>query len=242
MDNAIEFIKQENPDIVALQEVYNGSGTDLPKKYRSWEILKQSLGYPYTHFAPAFCEAKDFGQIDQGNAILSKFPVVGSKITFFDVPYGSRVESSGAYEFTPRNLQHVQLDLGSTRLNVFNTQGIWGRDGLDNKRRLAMAQIIAEELGNLQLTILAGDFNVFSNTQSIGFIENKLKNVFPDLKTSFNMQHKPKSFLPGVVDMVFISGDVSLKAQSCPQVNVSDHLPLLIEFETVPVMAKSVKL
>ncbi len=246
-DAIIEFIKKEKPDIIALQEVYNGHNKDWKKKYRSIDVLKQELDYNYCHFAPAFLDNKDFGQIEQGNAILSKFPIIFSKVTFYDSSYRKDYEEKREnFLFAPRNLQQVTIDLDNQVINVFNTQGIWGEKGRDNIRRLEMSKTIIQEIKDKQNVILAGDFNVESNTNTIYNIEKYLTNVFKNkLKTSFNMKRKIKSGfdgfstrsedLPGyakaVVDMIFISFNIKIIDYKCPVVDISDHLPLLTTLE-----------
>ena len=114
--------------------------------------------------------------------------------------------------------------------------GIWGLDGGDNSARFKMSDIIVEQIKDKEKVLLAGDFNLKPNTQTIKNIEKYLTNVFKDeLKSSFNLSRKNLEKFPGyataVVDMLFVSSDIKLLTHSCPQVDVSDHLPLICEFE-----------
>lgn len=76
----INFLRQENADILGLQEVYNGTAPELADKYRSLEIIKSNLGYEYSDFAPAFLDNKPEGKIEQGNGcfLSSRLRVVMS--------------------------------------------------------------------------------------------------------------------------------------------------------------------
>lgn len=38
-------------------------------------------------------------------------------------------------------------------------------------------------------------------------------------------------YATAVVDMIFVSGDICVTSKSCPKVDISDHLPLVCEFE-----------
>lgn len=229
------------------------SNPELPPQYRTYQELKKRLGFAHGHFAPAFIE--EIGvpndtkgadgssklELTQGNAILCKYPLQEVSVTHFDVPFGKRIDDYSAYAFSPRNLQHVVATLPTgTDVHLLNTQGIWGEDGEDSPRRLEMGQKIVQELegesGQLSPVILAGDFNILPHTQTIASIEKKLVTVFKDeLKTTFNLKRKNLEKYPGfahaVVDMVFVSPDISVTSHTCPQVDISDHLPLVVEVE-----------
>lgn len=229
MDEAIDYIRKENPDIIALQEVYAGTNPAWERRFRTMEVLKKELGYPYEAFAPTFLEVKDFGEIQQGSAILSRYPIVQQESFFFDVPYGKRLRDDAEYSFTPRNVQRVAIALPDTVLTVCNTQGIWGTDGLDNERRLEMGRIIEDVVKDVSHLVLTGDFNVRPGTKTIQGMEKHLTNVFQgELKSTFNMKQKTHPvFEEIVVDMLFVSPDIRVGEHTCLNVNVSDHLPLL---------------
>jgi endonuclease/exonuclease/phosphatase family metal-dependent hydrolase len=118
-------------------------------------------------------------------------------------------------------------------LNIFNIHGIWGLDSKDNERRLKMSKIIVDEIKNKENVILAGDFNVNPNTKTIENIELYLKNVFKDeLKTTFNMKQKVgKGYVTSVVDMIFVSKYINAIRHYCPDLDISDHLPMVCILE-----------
>ncbi|MEK7620086.1 MAG: endonuclease/exonuclease/phosphatase family protein [Patescibacteria group bacterium] len=228
MDEILAFLKREDADVVLLQEVYDGHGT-WERKFRSMDVLREKLGYPHEHFAPAFLERTDFGKVEQGNAILSKFPIVDSQVYFYDQPYGEREDKPEYFETTPRNLQRAAVEVGGRVLQVFNTQGVWGKDGDDNERRLMMAQTIVDAVAPFQEVVLAGDLNVQEKTKTISLIEEHLVNVFkPDNRiTSFNMRHKTNpGFATAVVDMLFVSSLLRVLEHRQYDEGVSDHLAL----------------
>lgn len=233
-DPMLNFLQAEKPDILAAQEAYGGTDPALAPNYRSVELIGRELGYPHTFFSPAFCDVRDVGNVDNGNAIFSRFPIRETRTVFFDVPYNPRrIEAPETFEVTPRNLQHAVIDLGGKSLQVFNTQGIWGKDGEDNERRLRMGEAIAREIRGKERVILAGDFNVKEGTKTIQNIERHLRSVFKgELVTSFNLRHKrDPGFATAVVDMVFASKDLRVLSHAAPDVNVSDHVPLVCVFE-----------
>lgn len=230
--NIEPFIKQEQADILGLQEVYNSEIQPLEERWHAIGNLAQILGYPYYAFAPAFKWNNRPAQ--NGNAILSKYPIVYAKSFFYDEPYnGNYQEIVGDYRITPRNLQHAEIQINDQNLHFFNTQGIWGFDGNDSDRRLNMGKIIAEHVAGKTPALLMGDFNVQEGTKTAGLIEAHMKNIFKgELKTSFNMQHKKDGgFATAVVDMIFASPDVTVKNKKVATENVSDHVALVAEIE-----------
>lgn len=233
-EEALSFLKSEQADILALQEAHYSLNSSLEKRWRSIEIIKQELGYPYHHFAPAYVTHDAPDQTPRGNAVLSRYPILSGDTIFYDIPYREGVvDTVDNATTTPRNLESAVVDMHGTKLNVFNTQGIWGWDGEDNERRLKMGDVIADSVKGKNNVILAGDFNVKENTQTMQKVEALLKNVFKgERTTSFNMRRKSNGgYATAVVDMIFVSRNIHVVEHSCPDVDVSDHLPLVAVIE-----------
>lgn len=235
-DQIINFITSERPDIVTLQEVFDTEEKDLPQNYSSLENLTEELYFTYFDFAKTFEGFVEGKKVVQGNLILSNFPILESSHTFYDIAF-QNIDFQNRENATnlPRLLQYATIDANGLDLRVFNTHGIWGEDGLDNLRRLKMSQTIVEKFQGLSHVILAGDFNVNSNTESIKNIEKYLRNVFKDeLKTSFNLRRKgihEGNYFKSVVDNIFVSPDIEVLDHRCPLVDISDHLPLVATVE-----------
>ncbi len=229
-DKVVDYLKKEDAEILLLQEVYDGNDQSLDKRYQSFSLLKEVLGYKYAHFAPAFLDSTANNiRVNRGNAILTKFPITHAENIFFDIPYSTEYkDSEETATFAPRNLQHVTLVIKSMLLDVFNIHGIWGLDGEDNQRRLAMSTIIVDAIRKFPNVLLGGDFNVKPNTQTIANIERYLTNIFKnELVSTFNMKYKKANgFSNAVVDMIFISKSLRVDSKMQPIVDISDHFPL----------------
>jgi endonuclease/exonuclease/phosphatase family metal-dependent hydrolase len=234
-ENIKKFIRHEQPDILALQEVHHAEYAPTEKEWHTVQKLTNILGYTHYAYAPSMAKNQEGGKkIQYGNAVLSRVPIRSTRSIFYDVPYNGAYEDiPNDYRFTPRNLQHAELDAGSTMLHLFNTQGIWGFDGKDNPRRLNMGKIIAKEIAGKIPAILAGDMNVQENSKTIKKIERHMSNVFKgELKTSFNLRRKPADkFSEAVVDMIFASPEIKIGRHYTTHDNVSDHLALVAEIE-----------
>lgn len=216
MEKIRDFVEREQPDVMLLQEV--------------WGAENQFPQFPYHNFAPALWHLMNGERYLDGNVIYSKFPIVSSDVIFYDKPFGEGDESKReTFPFFPRNLQHVVIDAGGTKLNIFNTQGIWGEDGDDNERRLRMSDTIVAAVKDKENVILGGDFNVNDYTQSILKIEKYLTNIFKhERTTSFNMRRKTNGgYATSVVDNIFVSPDIKVLSHAIPDVDISDHLPMI---------------
>jgi endonuclease/exonuclease/phosphatase family metal-dependent hydrolase len=265
IDNIIAFLRQQNADVLLLQEVHSGTDPSLPRQHRSIQVLQEELDYPHSNFAPAMLDifadkqcphkaskpkatsTKDLAaannetskpcctvSIEAGNAILSKFPITHvSEPVFFSHPYRTRnAHDPREFPTTPRNLQHIVVQTPHAPINLYNFQGVFDMNG-DNfsDDRKHMSQVIIDAIANKQYVIVAGDTNAKSTNKSTLMIEEHLHNVFGrELATSFNMRQKTNpGYATACVDMVFVSSDFEVVNKSCPDVDISDHLPLVVE-------------
>lgn len=236
-DSILELLEREQPDILAMQEAYDGHNVSWERRLRSMDVINKTGLFTHSSFAPTCNAILDQNiTVEAGNAVFSRFPILESKTTFFDIPFGEvkNYETPGGdYSQTPRNLQQALIQINDASVNVFNTQGVWGKNILDNDRRLSMCQTISDAVRGKEHVVLAGDFNVVSESKSIAIIENQLTNVFKGkIDGTFNPKQAKKAFSSNaIVDMIFVSRDLKLIESCRPDVDVSDHFPLVVIFE-----------
>jgi endonuclease/exonuclease/phosphatase family metal-dependent hydrolase len=230
-ENIKAFFQRERPDILCLQEVVDGD-ENQPLSFQSIKRLKALLPNFHYYYSPEMHETWPHGSGDAGNAIFSKFPIVAENTVFLHHQYEKIIRPADEKDFShyPKNLQHVIVDVEGKKLHVCNLHGIWELSGGDTPERLKMSEIILAEIGDHTPLVLMGDFNLRPNTQTIASIEAKLTNVFKDkLESSFNMRHKTNpGYATAVVDMFFASSDVKIEKAECPDDDVSDHKPLVV--------------
>ncbi len=233
-NNITTFIKRENPDVLCLQEVFNGD-TKQPSNFQTITRLGTLLPLYRSYFSPALFEIWPHGQGDQGNAIFSRFPIMEKKTISLHGVYKRliRPEEENDFSHYPKILQRVTIPINDKNLHVFNVHGIWGKDGRDTPERIRMSNNIVSEVKNKQLALLMGDFNIQPNTRTIAQIEKYMTNVFKgEFVTTFNMNHKTNpGYATAVVDMFFASPDVVVVSKSSPLDDVSDHRPLIVTIE-----------
>jgi endonuclease/exonuclease/phosphatase family metal-dependent hydrolase len=231
-DDLVNFLRQQDADIVALQEVYNGIHPTLPTRYRTLQQLEKQLDYPYSDFVADYLETDcDTENCERGNAILSKFPILERRAIFFDKPYNTTFKNTVENAPNcPRNIQHVTLDTPGGLVNAYNIHGVWDLDG-DNfsPARQKMCEAIIEATKDERNVILAGDTNARPTNKAIKDLQPYLHSVSGDtLKSTFNMRRKDHpGYAVSAVDMMFTSFNVKVASKACPDVDISDHLPLV---------------
>ncbi len=232
----LDFLKKQDADIVVLQEVYSSKDSSLKEQFRTMQIYKEKLDYPEQVFSPHY---RDFdntnGKSQRGNAILSKFPIKLHDDVFFAKEYSEEYrDSPGHYHECPRSLQHITIDTPSGELDVYNIQGVYDLNG-DNfsPERQRMSEVILNAIDGKDNVILAGDTNAKPTNSAIKMIESKLNSVFGnELQTSFNMRRKDNpGYATTVVDMILVSNNISVKNKQCLDIDISDHLPLVVELQ-----------
>ncbi len=236
MDNILSFLNNEMPDILFLQEVYNSADQSLERRFRTIEVFSKEFSslLPYSDFKGIAYDPVI--KAEMGNAIFSKFPIIDSGITFFDVPYGN-VNFTGEHDppTVPRAIQYAKARFDNFELNFFNLHGIWAKYGGDDSRRIEMANTISGLLKEKENIILAGDTNFTPEAKKTTEIieSGGVKSVFGNsLRSTFNMKYKTiPGYATAAVDMVFLSNNIGVVESEMPEVDVSDHYPLKVILE-----------
>lgn len=129
-------------------------------------------------------------------------------------------------------------------LDLFNLHGIpVPADKLDTKARLQQTNIVLDSCKHSKLPkIIGGDFNLLPQTESVvKFEESGFRNLIKDfnIKTTRNLNHwnPDRDSAHGYfgrqdfADYVFVSPEVTVKNFEVPNVEISDHLPMILDFE-----------
>lgn len=147
-----------------------------------------------------------------------------------------------------KNLQYLRLNFGDKILNIINIHGVWIRNAGkgDNDIRLAQSAKILKLLKELDgEVILTGDFNLDPDTQSIKMLEdsglNNLIKINKITSTRSSEYSKTLEYKVGdnivkndgdkFADYTFTSDGINVVNYQVPPVEVSDHLPLILDFE-----------
>ncbi len=111
--------------------------------------------------------------------------------------------------------------------------GIWNKDKLGDFRTIAQSEFILSKIKQNVPCIVTGDFNLLPNTKSIKMIDEKMTNLIK----VYGIKSTRPTFDDGldkgnlVCDYIFVNNKVKVKDFKVIDTNVSDHLPLILDFE-----------
>lgn len=137
----------------------------------------------------------------------------------------------------PVNLQYAHLGEGGGKVHVYNFHGIWyPGDKLDTPERIEQSEKLAEFInGQEGIRILCGDFNLMPETESVSILETNFKNLIKDfnIRTTRSIlnPYRGSPFEQAFADYVFVSKEVKVVNFKVPDVAISDHLPMILEFK-----------
>lgn len=237
LSEAIDFLHKHDADLMLLQEVYNGTNPAFDDRFRTVSLLQQAFPEHEAAFTPLYLDTRELeGPIEEGQLLLSRWPLTSSRGIFFDIPYGE-YDQDHYQDFSnfPAMVQVTSTTIDGRTFTLLNVHGPVNYDGTaDTDRRLRMRDQLLAEIGPAELVIMGGDFNVRPQTQTIRSLAQVLKPVFNEgeLTSTFNMQRKTNpGFATAAVDYLMVSPSLSVVERACPMVDISDHLPLVATLE-----------
>ena len=203
-----KFIEFSKADIVGLIEIDTGS-LRTSNQNQAEEIGKHSKHH--THYLTKYGESFT-GKIipilrKQGNAILTR-----------------EKDSNGIYHYFPGGFKKliIELDMGSFRFFLLHLS-------LSKRARKMQFAHMSNLLSSKRCpVIIAGDFNAFGGASELKSMREKLGLVNPNIDKlptypSWNPKHQ--------LDFILCSKEIKIKNFEIPKVNLSDHLPLIMDFE-----------
>lgn len=219
-----DALRETGAQLLLLQEVV-GENHFLKRKHSNWptqpqfEFLADSA---WDHFS--YGKNAVFSGRHHGNAILSQYPITAS--------YNLNISNN---RWEQRGLQHCQIQFPESgkSLDLFNTH----IDLLAHSRRKQLKKInhyILEQVPEHHPLLLAGDFNDWGHE-----LTPMLAKDLQVQDTFVQLHKKPAKsfpqFLPLLpLDRIYFRGLIPKTAEvlrSPPWSHLSDHLPLLAEFE-----------
>jgi len=251
-DSLFKFLTEENFDILGLQEVSETSDANVNPDFISKNHIDEATkNLEYSFFGPTWM-VKDFhmknfhqkasfdydfgGYLTAGNYLKSRFEII-KKANIF-VQENSQIKVTDWSKWTTNQSKAVLLtDLQLPhlkKLRILNYHGIWTKEKIGNDETLkACKKILSLAKEADYPTIILGDFNLFPDTPSMQVFFND----FVSLVDKYNIETtRPKSnelsnLKRNVVDYILVSRDIKVNSFAVPDSDVSDHLPLILDFE-----------
>lgn len=243
-EKVINLVKEENADICTFQETMNKKEDSCFPKYQSKNELEKIDNYPYHEFAPLFVAkgvtkngkiTRDFGgKAEQGNFLLSKYPMKEHKNEFYYNEYRYEYDAT---EFREkdwcRSIQNAIIDKNGKEIQIINVHGIWNKDKVGDERTKEQSDFILSRIREDIPCIVVGDFNLLPESESIQMLNKKMHNLIEE----YHIQTTRPTFDDGldkgnvVCDYIFVNDKVTVKNFQVLEKDVSDHLPMILEFE-----------
>ncbi len=244
-ENLMPFIHEHHPttDFFCFQEVYDSPHAIVSRGTRMniLKTLKETLHEFECFFNPTQDRIDDDGAVEfeslMGQATFVRRPLSVQKHGFVFV-YRERNSMQGDdWNTLPSGFQYIQTRIAERPLTIVNVHGIvMPGDKLDTPARIVQSEKIAEFLKAVKgEKIVCGDFNLDPKTESIKLLEKNFRNLIsefriPATRSMLNRAKYPPNEVQLFADYMFVSQGIDIKNLRVPDVPISDHLPLVLEF------------
>jgi exonuclease III len=236
----IEFIKRHSSaiDIFCFQEMLFGDNPKLTPVAKA----RENLFYEISLLLPEFVAYKHISSTKHFESEPIEF--AGGQTIF--VRKGIKVKDNGGfrcYDELPRNndgggritgnFQWIDLEVDNGTLIIANLHGLWQKDTkkLDTPERLIQSKKIKDFLATKNgKQIICGDFNLMPDGESIAILEQGMTNLVKE----YNIQSTRSKFYqngPRFADYILASSDIKVIDFKVFPDDVSDHLPLMLDFK-----------
>lgn len=245
-----EFLLRQNADIVCLQEVAASSDPLINKDYLSKDYIdKATKRLQYSVFDPTwlsrdfhqknFHQKEDYfidfgGWIESGIYIKTRFKITKSANIFLK----HKLEKITDWTIWPENeaksVQVADLKTSRGKLRIVNYHGIWTKEKIGNNETLKACKKIRQLATELDYpAIITGDFNLFPDTESMRVFQDRFISLVDkyNIKTTRPKLNELSHLKRNVVDFIFVSKGIKVNSFEVLNSNVSDHLPLILDFD-----------
>ena len=243
-EQVLNFIKKENADICTFQEAMNAVDESCYDTFKSKNKIIGLKEYEYNEFSPLFIADGvtknnvldiDFGgKAEQGSLIISKYKIEEHYNQFYYNEYRYNYDATNFREIDwCRSIQNAILDIDGKPLQIINIHGIWNKDKIGDERTIKQSEFILSKIRKDIPVIVVGDFNLLPNTESIKLLNNELINLIDKYYIKSTRPYLDDGLDKGklVCDYIFINDKVTVNDFKVIESNISDHLPLILDFE-----------
>ena len=241
----LEFIgaHRDSTDIFCFQEVFKSSSNVRVNRGVRTNILddfSRTLSDFCSYFAPAQDGFDNDGPVDfEISTGLATFVRKTVSVESWESLFvcGERNSARGDDPTTlPANMLCGRFVHQGKSFVVCNLHGVaYSGTKLDTEQRLEQSRKIRRFLDQEHgAKILCGDFNLMPDTNAMKILEENLENLIekfqiPRTRSTLTPYHgmpQEQKF----ADYIFVSSDVRVTNFQVPEIDISDHLPMILEF------------
>ncbi len=234
------FERNQDVDIFCLQEVFNGSEAGFfreDRRINGFTEISKRLAHHQGFFANTeeLDDTPPSGMaIPYGVAIFAKKDI--EVLSYHqDFVFGTDNFASEDAKTHKRAIQTINILHNNKKLAISNVHGLWNGQGkTDTPDRISQSNKIKVHITSFNSpVVLAGDFNLLPNTESLSIISNGMRDLVEEYdisstRSSLYTKHtNPVLF----ADYIFTSPEIKINNFEVMADVVSDHLPLAIDFE-----------
>lgn len=240
----ITFLKEESSgiDIFCFQEVFSTlSGRTESHEGRANVFSEIAKSLPdFAGYFQAHHDYHDYsGRVDfhisYGLAIFIRknFTVTTTGDFFVNANRNVFAPEPDIFSPAPRNLQYLQFQQQNSLFSIVNFHGIWIKNShkYDTPERLEQSRRVRSIVDLMpERKILCGDFNLLPATRSYGILKEEMVDMIEKYtisSTRSSLYTKNEK----MANYMLVSPDIRVHDFTVPNVTVSDHLPLILDFE-----------
>ncbi len=238
----VKYIKElsDETDIFCFQEIFNTESSET-EKYGYRVNLYQALLKVLADFCGYFAVQETKHVYEK----LVNFPVLFGSAIF--IKNSIHVKSAGDFVISDNNIwtntvsktprfkaQHIAFVSNGKEYTICSVHGLCDWPKTDTPERVKQSQKILNFLKNISHSkILCGDFNLQSDSKSLALFKNSMIDLISEYKipTTRSSLQKHNDEEGRLSDYVFVSPDIEVDKFGVPNVAVSDHLPLILNFK-----------
>ena len=249
----IKLIKEENPDILCLQEFY----WDAKETAEPYTEILQQLGYPFVEFCVEnkmrknhiTSNASNNDIINVGHAVFSKYPLRNAityslfRQTYKMLSVEVVIDSSNIFNL---NVVHLtSVGFGREELEYISKvkeEGVDAQDETQSKSLLkklrnasANRAKLANNIDSLKREmdyplIICGDFNDVPGSYVYTKVKDKLSDAFVGKGSGLGRTYR--NIAPTLrIDYIFYDKNaLKIEGYNRPNVDLSDHYPVIANF------------
>ena len=245
-----EFLREQNADIICLQEITRTLEDSVKAKYVSKDAVDSvTPKLKYFFFGPNSVMG-DFEQInfhgkevfrfefgglmEFGNYTKSQYKIIKAQNIFVQNCFTYTTDQSKWPDEDYRAVLVTDHIIYGKKLRIMNYHGVWTRNKLGNEMSLHANKIINDlALKAEGEVILCGDFNLFPDTPSMKIFEKNLISLVDtfNIKTTRPSTNELSKSKRNVVDYIWVSKGIKVKDFKVVNTDLSDHLPLILDFD-----------
>ncbi len=242
----INFIKQysEETDIFCFQEVFSYKEPIVSRETRLniLEKLQEILPGHQVFFTLVQDNIDTEGEIEipskSGKAIFARQGLEFQSKGYKFLSNGFNTFKNDDFGTLGISFQYLETKNKERPLMVINVHGQpFPGDKLDTPERLAQSRKIKDFVKDFKgQKIICGDFNLMPETESVKILEENMKNLIKDFRiTDTRGAISARKYLgeqpvQKFANYAFVSKDIKVISFKVPKVEISDHLPLILEF------------